>query len=96
MTPGMVKGEPAPPNGECVGRCKGDRAVYEGPAKFAHTHDGRKVIWCPCCGHELREIPAGADAPNLIAVIDQRQRRRFTDDTCGYNVEVLPELRERR
>jgi hypothetical protein len=90
--PGSPKGE-ASPNGTCRGACKGDRAAFEGPAKFARTGSGQKVVWCPCCGHALREIAPGAAAPNVLAIIDQSKRRRFTDDACGYNVELLPDLK---
>lgn len=88
--------EPATPF--CRGRCFGtERAVWDSPASFGKTSDGRKLVFCRCCEREMvlqTGLAAGiADAPNIAPGIDQSQKKRYYCPQCDFDVVTLPELK---
>jgi hypothetical protein len=81
---------PLPP---CTGACRGDRPVWEGPARFGRLPDGTRVIFCSCCMRTLTPVAAIAAPPNIVEGIDKRGSRRYECEACGYDTVVLPDLR---
>ena len=47
--------DPRPIIPPCVGKCRGERAPWESPAKYIDQRypDGRKMMGCTCCGQIL-------------------------------------------
>lgn len=77
-----------------------NRAADNSPAKTA-TERGtnRKVVYCPCCNHELRRLDEQALAegmrpPNLNPGLTAGKHVRFSDDICNYEVVLLWNLKE--
>jgi hypothetical protein len=86
----------------CRLQCRGsERNRIDSPARFGRDQSGRKLVFCPCCDHELRQAKPGetglspgtqVQLASLTPDVAARARM-FVDDICGYDVLVLKELR---
>ena len=76
----------------CTGACRGERAAWEGPAKFGRLPDNSRVIFCTCCMLVLTPVDAIAPPPNIAPGIDTTSKR-YECRACGYDTVVLPEIR---
>lgn len=101
-----VRYEERPVSLECRGQCRGQdaggystRPAHDSPAQFGKERGtGRKVLWCPCCNHELiweeklkpetREEIKNWRPPNLNPQL-MADWRRFIDLKCEYEVVLL-------
>lgn len=86
----------------CRGACTSrDRPANDSPAKPAQERGtGRKLIYCTCCGHELRLIPKGViqqvRPANLNPALEVGRYETFADDICGYDSVAVWDIKEIR
>jgi len=89
------------PTPVCRGECKRTAAdpVHDSPARLVEVRPGRKVLACDCCSGVLRYVeemagpqgtmPAGVMDPSAMT----SSARLYKDDTCGYDVRLLKDIR---
>ena len=63
------------------------------PLAPAHTPDGRKVLWCPCCEHSLHIVPLDFMGRPPIVPDARGKQVRWDDSICDYDTVVLTKLR---
>lgn len=95
-----------PRDPRCTGACTDrDRPAYDPPAKPGKERGtGRKLIYCPCCNHELlaeetlkpeqRMGVFNVRPPNLNPALQAGKHKRFYDLICRYEVVVLWDVTE--
>lgn len=95
-----------PRDPRCTGACTDrDRPAYDSPAKTGTERGtGRKVVWCPCCGHELwaeellapkdRQVITNVRPPNLNPALQVGKHKRFVDLICQYETVLLWDITE--
>lgn len=98
------------PVGQRDPRCRGactdrDRPAYDSPAKLGTERGtGRKVVWCPCCTHELhhenalkakdRQTITNVRPPNLNPALEVGRHERYVDLICRYETVLLFDVKE--
>jgi hypothetical protein len=109
----LASGEAArsttPADPRCRLICGGtERATLDAPSKFGTERGtGRRVVYCPCCGHELwnfehlspeqrRLVIDNIRPANLNPALVAGSWRRFVDLICWYDVIVLKDVKEAR
>lgn len=98
---GLIGFTPRVHDPRCRNQCTSpNRPAHESPAKTG-TQRGtnRKVVYCPCCNRELRRLDEQSLAdemrpPNLNPGLVAGKHVRFSDDICGYDVELLFDVKD--
>lgn len=92
-----IGAETIPKDPACRGYCEGERGALDSPARYGHTSDGSRVLWCKCCRQILRQASLKDYGPAV-------SKARLSGDTemvrvtlyecprCHYDVQSAKEI----